>query len=84
MYWLIKKSGKRNKRKFKSILIINLLLVMLLAAALFIFMILIKSINPELTRDLMVMTYVFIVVLVLLAGITGIMIFLILSKRRMI
>ncbi len=81
---MAKKSKNHEKKSFKMILTVNLLLVMLLAAALFIFMILLRSINPELSKGLTVVVYVFIVVLTLLTGITGIIVFLVLARKKMI
>lgn len=81
---MAKKSKNHEKNSFKMILTVNLLLVMLLAAALFIFMILLRSINPELSKGLTVVVYVFIVVLTLLTGITGIIVFLVLARKKMI
>ena len=81
---MLKKINDNGGRSFKMMLVVNLLLVMLLAAALFIFMLLLRSINPDLPRAWSVSIYVFIVVLTLLTGITGIMVFLILSKRKVI
>ena len=81
---MVEKSGNHEGKSFKMVLVVNLLLVMLLAAALFIFMLLLRSINPDLPRVWSISIYVFIVVLTLLTGITGIMVFLILSKRKVI
>ncbi|MBL7170297.1 MAG: hypothetical protein ISS48_04715 [Candidatus Aenigmarchaeota archaeon] len=78
------KKSNIEKKSFRMILTVNLLLVMLLAAALFIFMILLRSINPELSKGLTVVVYVFIVVLTLLTGITGIIVFLVLARKKMI
>jgi len=80
---VLKKISK-NQGNFKAVLLINLLLVMLLAAALFIFMILLKSMNPDLSRIWSVSIYGFIVILTLLTGITGIMVFLMLSKKKIV
>lgn len=80
---MLKKISK-NQGNFKAVLLINLLLVMLLAAALFIFMILLKSMNPDLSRIWSVSIYGFIVILTLLTGITGIMVFLMLSKKKIV
>ena len=79
-----KKSNNHGKESFKMVLVINLLLVMLLASALFIFMMLLRTINPDLPRVWKVSTYVFIVVLTLLTGLTGIMVFLILYKKKIV
>jgi len=81
---MVEKSNNHEGKSFKMVLVVNLLLVMLLAAALFIFMLLLRSINPDLPRVWSVSIYVFIVVLTLLTGITGIMVFLILSKRKVV
>ena len=80
---MLKKISK-NQGNFKAVLLINLLLVMLLAAALFIFMILLKSMNPDLSRIWSVSIYGLIVILSLLTGITGIMVFLMLSKKKIV
>jgi len=79
---MINKTKNSEGKNFKVVLVVNLLLVMLLVAALFIFMILLKSINPVLPRIWSISIYAFIVILTLLAGITGIMVSLLLMKRK--
>jgi len=81
---MVKKSNNKPRMNFKMVLIINLLLVMLLAASLFIFMIILRSMNPDLPKLWKVSTYIFIVILTLVTFVTGTMIFLVLSKKKII
>lgn len=75
---------KKNEKSLKILLIINLLLVMLLVSAVFIFMILLQSMSKDLGKGLTILIYAFIVALTLITAITAIMIFLLLSKRKII
>ncbi len=83
---MTKKPKIHGKKSFKAILYTNLLLVLLLTASVFIFMLLLRPImtNPEITKTVGAVIYAFIIILTVLTAVTGIMIFLILSKKKVV
>ncbi|MBD3155312.1 MAG: CBS domain-containing protein [Candidatus Aenigmarchaeota archaeon] len=84
IYKLVSKKEKEKvKKSIKPLLLTNFLLVLLLVASMFIFLLVLKPLvsHPTITRRIGVMIYSFVVILILLSSLTGIMVFRILSKK---
>jgi len=78
-----KKEKEKVKKNIKPLLLTNLLLVLLLVASVFIFMLVLKPLvsHPTITQRVGLMIYSFVIILILLSTLTGIMVFRILSKK---
>lgn len=84
IYKLVSKKEKEKvKKSIKPLLLTNFLLVLLLVASMFIFLLVLKPLvsHPSITRRIGVMIYSFVVILILMSTLTGIMVFRILSKK---
>ncbi|MHA1860036.1 MAG: hypothetical protein ACTSVF_02935 [Candidatus Asgardarchaeia archaeon] len=77
---------KKNKKDFRLMLYTNLLLVLLLTASLFIFMLLLRPImsHPEINKNIGIIIYGLIIILTIVTAVTTTMIFIILSKKRVV
>lgn len=72
---------KDMKKNLKTILYTNLLLALLLTAAIIIFMLVLQ---PIIIQPFGTLIYMFIIVLSILTAITGIIVFMILSRKKVI